>query len=92
MKSDRYEPRECEVCGRMYKPGKIDQRTCGSKECVHELRRRNSLRWQRENSVARREHRKKHREPKQDTIVAIGYADRQRAETLRMVGRIKVEL
>lgn len=27
-----------------------------------------------------------------DTIVAIGYADRQRAETLRMVGKVKVEL
>ena len=27
-----------------------------------------------------------------DTIVAIGYADRQREATLRMVGRVKVEL
>ena len=40
MKSDRYEPRECEICGQMYKPGKKDQRTCASKECVHEMRRR----------------------------------------------------
>lgn len=27
-----------------------------------------------------------------DTIVAIGYADRQREQTLRMVGRVKAEL
>ena len=27
-----------------------------------------------------------------DTIVAIGYADRQREQTLQMVGRVKVEL
>ena len=27
-----------------------------------------------------------------DTIVAIGYADRQRAQTLKMVGKVKVTL
>jgi hypothetical protein len=27
-----------------------------------------------------------------DTIVAIGYADRQRAATLRLVGRVNTEL
>ena len=27
-----------------------------------------------------------------DTIVAIGYADRQREQTLQMVGKVKVEL
>lgn len=27
-----------------------------------------------------------------DTIVAIGYADRQREKTLQMVGKVKVEL
>ena len=43
-------------------------------------------------SIARSEHRKKRREPKQDTIVAIGYADRQREQTLAMAGKIKVEL
>lgn len=92
MKSDRYEPRECEICGKMYKPGKKDQRTCASKECVHEMRRRNALRWQREHYASKQESRKKRTEPKQDNIVAIGYADRQREQTLRMVGKVKVTL
>jgi hypothetical protein len=30
--------------------------------------------------------------PKEDTIVAIGYADRQREQTLRMVGKVRTEL
>ena len=30
--------------------------------------------------------------PKTDTIVAIGYADRQRKQTLEMVGKVKTEL
>ena len=91
MKSDRYEPKKCEICGRMYKPGKKDQRTCASKECIHEMRRLNALRWQREHYAAKRESRKK-REVKKDTIVAIGYADRQREKTLAMVGKVKVTL
>ena len=91
MKSDRYEPKECEICGRMFKPGKIDQRTCASPECIHEMRRRNSLRWQREHYAVKRELRQKH-EAKPDTIVAIGYADRQIEETLKMVGKVRTEL
>lgn len=31
-------------------------------------------------------------EPKPDTIVAIGYAERQMAETLKMVSKINTEL
>ena len=91
MKSDRYEPRECEICGRMYKPGKKDQRTCASKECVHEMRRRNALRWQREHYAAKKESRKK-REVKADNIVAIGYAERQMADSLRKAGKVRTEL
>ena len=30
--------------------------------------------------------------PKEDTIVAIGYADRQREKTLAMVGKVRTEL
>ena len=30
--------------------------------------------------------------PKPDTIVAIGYAERQRKQTLEMVGKVKTEL
>lgn len=91
MKSNKYEPRACEICGRMYKPGKIDQRTCASKECIHEMRKQNALRWKREHYAAVQENRKK-REAKKDTIVAIGYAERQMAASLARAGKVKTEL
>ena len=31
-------------------------------------------------------------EPKKDTIVAIGYADRQMQKTLKLVGKVNTEL
>jgi hypothetical protein len=35
---------------------------------------------------------RKRRKDSPDTIIAIGYADRQREQTLKMVGKVKVEL
>lgn len=40
----------------------------------------------------RRERKKQEKAQKKDTLIAIGYADRQREQTLQMVGKIKVEL
>lgn len=101
MKSDKYEPRACEICGRMYTPGRIDQRTCASEECTRERKRVYALKKQGEGVYKarkleymrrRRERESEAYQPKPDTIVAIGYADRQRAQTLQMVGKVKVEL
>ena len=99
MKSDKYEPRKCEICGRMYKPGKKDQRTCGSKECQAERRRLYMLEWKRQNyglaCERNREQMRKRRskeKPKEDTIIGLGYAERQIAETLKMVGRVDPRL
>lgn len=94
MKSDRYEPRICEICGATYKPGKINQKTCGCKECVEEQRRRHSRQWQREHYAKKREYIRKMREatPKPDTIIAIGYAERQMAASLARAGKVKTEL
>lgn len=99
MRSNRYEERACEICGRMYRPSRADQRTCASVECVRERKRLYAAKKKLDGEyVARkREYDRKRRsqktlEPKKDTIVAIGYADRQRAETLSMVGKVKVEL
>lgn len=98
MKSDRYEPRVCEICGQMYKPGKKDQRTCASEECTRERKRLYAVRKLHEGTYRARKRdymrRKRAQEPqkKKDTIVAIGYADRQRKKTLEMVGKVKVEL
>ena len=99
-----YESRRCEICGREYIPKRSDQRCCLSPECVRERQRINQREYREryygrvlENNRRSMEKRRAERRlaenpPKEDTIVAIGYADRQRAETLRMVGRIKVEL
>lgn len=99
-----YEPRLCEICGAEYIPRRSDQRCCGSYECKKARQRLNYMEYRKENYAAvlennrrsmakRREERKRAEEPpKKDTIIAIGYAERQRAETLRMVGKIRVEL
>ena len=99
MRSDKYELRACEICGRMYKPSRKDQRTCASVECVRERKRVYALKKSaegvykaRKREYMRRQRTPEPRQPKEDTIVAIGYADRQREQTLKMVGRVKVEL
>ena len=99
-----YEPRRCEICGKEYIPTRSNQRCCLDPLCK-EARKRLTWAEYREKhyesvlSHNRKSMAKKRAEkylaehpPKKDTIVAIGYADRQRAETLKMVGKIKVEL
>ena len=100
MKSNKYEPRPCEICGAMFKPGRIDQRTCGSPECKHERLRRTQSKWREKNYAhvieanrrAMAKKRKGEEQPKPDTIVAIGYAERQREATLKLAGRVNTEL
>lgn len=101
MRSNKYEPRVCEICGRLYKPSRKDQRTCASEECTRERRRIYALKLNGEGVYKarkleymrrRRERTSEVNQPKPDTIVAIGYAERQKAETLRMAGRVNTEL
>lgn len=98
-----YEPRRCEICGREYIPKRSDQRCCLSPECVRERQRINQREYRERNyfkvletnrkSMEKKRAEKRMKEnPPKDTIVAIGYADRQREKTLAMVGKIKVEL
>ena len=99
-----YEPRRCEICGREYTPKRSDQRCCLAPECMKERQRLNRIEYRRKNygrvlENNRRAMEKRRAErylaehpPKEDTIVAIGYADRQREQTLRMVGKVRTEL
>lgn len=99
-----YEPRRCEICGEEYTPRRSDQRCCLNPDCTKERQRLNRIEYRRKNYAKvlesnRKAMAKKRAEkyiaehpPKEDTIVAVGYADRQRANTLRMVGKVKVEL
>lgn len=102
MKS--YEPRLCIICGKEYIPRRSDQRTCGSEECMKERQKLNYREYRKTHYAAlletnRRSMAKKRKEremekhpPKPDTIVAIGYAERQREATLKMAGRVNTEL
>lgn len=104
MKSNKYEPRICEICGKEYIPRRSDQRTCGCKECMKARQRLNYREYRKTHYAAlletnRRSMAKKRKEremekhpPKSDTIIAIGYADRQMAETLKLAGRVNTEL
>lgn len=99
-----YETRRCIICGKEYIPRRSDQRCCLDPNCTKERQRLNQIEYRRTHyasvlesnrkSMAKRRAEKYLAEhpPKEDTIIAIGYAERQRAETLRMVGRVKAEL
>ena len=89
----------CVICGRAFVPARGNQVTCNSISCKKERHRRQSLKWRDENRDAVRESNRKYmrraREEapvKEDTIVAIGYAERQIAATLERVGKVKTEL
>lgn len=99
-----YEPKRCIICGREYIPKRSDQRCCLAPECTKERQRLNRIEYRRKNygrvlENNRRAMEKRRAErylaehpPKEDTIVAIGYAERQMADSLRKAGKVKVEL
>ena len=99
-----YEPRLCIICGVEYIPRRSDQRTCGCAECMRERQKLNYreyrkthyaalLETNRRSMAKKRKEREMEKHPtKPDTIVAIGYAERQREATLRLAGKINTEL
>ncbi len=104
MKSNRYEPRTCIICGKTFSPGCSDQRTCGSEACKKARHRLNYLEYREKNYSAVLQANRRYMEnrrmkqlreanpPKPDTIIAIGYAERQMADSLAKAGKVKVEL
>ena len=99
-----YKPRHCIICGVEYIPRRSNQRTCGCAECMKERQKLNYREYRKTHYAAlletnRRSMAKKRKEremekqpPKKDTIVAIGYAERQREATLKLAGRVNTEL
>ena len=101
--SNKIEPKFCNICGKEYMPIRSDQRCCGSPECTRERQRISQREYRQRNYARVLENNRRTRKERQDrqkwkedgatdTIVAIGYADRQRAATLKMVGKVKTEL
>lgn len=84
----------CKICGNEFEGGRVGAVIC-STECRKIAQREYARRWYRDNqekaNEQRRMQRKMHNnEIKSDTIVAIGYAERQVAQTLEMAGRVKI--
>lgn len=98
-----HEPKRCIICGREYIPKRSDQRCCLDPKCLRERQRINQREYRERNygkvlesnrkASARRRAEERMEEAKlKDTIVAIGYAERQREQTLRMAGKVRTEL
>lgn len=86
----------CAICGTRFIAGRKGAMFC-SQKCRYEHHKEYSLEWYHSHkpiiNERQNERRAKKRRPKkEDTIVAIGYAERQMAKTLDMVGKINVEL
>lgn len=88
--------KECTVCGAEFVPEHGNKRMCP--ECTNAIQRskgRNLPRaYDNPRNIEEYESKVKARymERYHDTIVAIGYADRQRASTLKMAGKIDINL
>ena len=99
------EERTCDICGKVFHPTNWNQRLCTDPKCKEEGKRMRMKKWRVENPdkyfayqerKAIRDRKKKQeqtkRVPKPDTIVAIGYAERQMAASLAMAGKVRTEL
>ena len=88
--------RECELCGEEFKCTHGRQHICP--ECREVVYRNKNRKLPRQygnpTNVEKyeREMMERYAARFKDTIVAIGYADRQRAQTLEMVGKVRTEL
>lgn len=92
----KHDERECMFCGVRFVPEHGNRRMCPEcYEVVHMHKNRNlprSYEGPANVEVYEKDLRERMAARFKDNIVATGYADRQRAETLRMVGKVKVEL
>lgn len=83
------------MCGCMFVPVRKNSRTCQLDSCRSEWRRVQKRTYVKDSIAGVLKEQQQYRtgrERKPDTIIAIGYADRQKARTLEMAGKIKVTL
>lgn len=89
--------KECCVCGKAFDAQGKDK-TC-SKECRKIMKREwaKAYRERKDKAYNRdwmREYRKERNlsKPKEDTLIGLGYAERQRQKTLELVGKVRTTL
>ena len=92
----RCEPRPCSVCGQMFTPEHGNKRICPECSEVVFNNKGRHLPRQYETPVDLEQYeaavRRRYMERYKDTIIAIGYAERQMEDSLRKAGKVKVEL
>ena len=90
----QHEPKECDVCGEMFVPTHGRQQMC--RECREALilgrgrKLPRTYEGPKDFEAYEKDLRERNIANYVDRIVAVGYADRQRAETLKMVGKVEV--
>lgn len=93
--------KQCCICGKTFETNRSAQVTCGSAECKkaqHKEYLRNYMTQYRMNNRSiinqrNKEYMRRVRSDantKNDTLIGLNYAERQKAKTLEMVGRVKV--
>lgn len=93
-----YEPRQCVICGKVFVPTRKNEILCSDPACKKARHRQKIEAYKPTHNAARKKRReearliKESRKPKPDTIIAIGYADRQMAASLKMAGKVNTEL
>ena len=93
-----YEPRQCVICGKAFVPTRKNEILCSDPACKKARHRQKIEAYKPTHNAARKNKReearliKESRKPKPDTIIAIGYADRQREATLKLAGRVDPHL
>lgn len=88
------EPRECSLCGQMFLPRHGSKTICPECDDIIKRHKRPTYEYDSPKDFTQYEYllRKRNIENHKDTIVAEGYADRQRARTLARVEPIKTTL
>ncbi len=102
-----YPETPCPICGKMFKPKRSNQRTCGAIKCKNRMQAEFRKEWEKSHRESINERKRRYRaeeaaaeavlveEPKpkhKSNIVAIGYAERQIAKSLELAGKVRTEL
>lgn len=99
----KLEPKQCCICGATFIPRRANSRACNNPECRKAAQKERQRAWYKLNYESVRKEKRDYmrrvraesklpgpHERKPDTIIAIGYAERQIAKTLEMVGKVEV--
>ena len=97
--------KQCCICGEYFETNRSNRKTCGDEDCKHiqhleylriyaaNKRRENRTEMRKYNREWMRDYRaeqKRKEAEKVDTLIGLNYAERQKAQTLAMVGKVQI--